>query len=66
MKTISKYRLNNHCEFIREISDDYLMYMQRGIIDRFFIIEKRFKNATIIPIYLEIQGPIKNDKARTC
>ena len=61
MKTISKYRLNNHCEFIREIRDEYMMYMQRGIIDRFFIIEKRFKNSTIIPIHLEIQGPMKHD-----
>jgi len=66
MKTISKYRLNNHCEFVREIADDYLMFVQNGIIDRYFVIEKCLKNNSVIPIHLEIQGPMKNDKTRTC
>lgn len=65
MKTISKYRLNNHCEFIREIRDDYMMYMQRGIIDRYFVICKSFSNNSVIPIHFEIQGPTKDDKTRT-
>lgn len=65
MKTISKYRLNNHCEFIREIHDDYLMYVQKGIVDRYFIIWKPFRNNSVIPIHLEIQGPTKDDETIT-
>lgn len=61
LKTISKYRFKNFCEFVQNVGElGHELYVQRGVIDRYFLINGCTKENDIIPIILEIQGPPKN------